>query len=201
MRTRHSLTGPECEALEWEAMGCPNPSPVHSSKTPDYPLTTEQVVAQLRKRGFNVDFFGLSYLVRKGKVTPTREGQKNYRWDEADVEIAVDHFEQERQWLNSYLAADSEGYDPMQERLAFSVAFRRTHIQDHDRLVMVILPAPVLSGERRKVVYLSPQEFEEGCKTGLAKVVESAVAQSDTDALMERHQKHKKQEQRVRSRK
>ncbi|TWU14747.1 hypothetical protein CA54_36160 [Symmachiella macrocystis] len=69
-----------------------------------YPKSTEDVVSELRERGFDARVPALDYLIRKNVVSPPREG-RNYQWRTKHVDRAAAVLEEQqcflpRTWCN-----------------------------------------------------------------------------------------------------
>lgn len=59
----------------------------------DYPVHASKVVRELQARGYDCGIPNLSYLVRKGFVSPKMGRGGNLEWTAAEVDIAAEHFE------------------------------------------------------------------------------------------------------------
>ena len=198
MRQRVPLSQEEREALDWAEAGSPAPFSVHSPRRVAYPITTEDVAALLTERGYSAHVGRLCNLIQSGLVTPERDSEGKYRWNREDVDTVAHHLEMNHEFSPIYVSAYMEGYDPLQEQLAFYNAFRRTRIREAGEMVMITLPDnPALpAGAQRKVViYLSRKEFDDGCNSNLSRLIESSIVESNTDSLMERYSQHLQQEQ------
>lgn len=81
----------------------------------DYPKSTEEVVIELRSRGFDASVPALNYMIRQRTVTPDREGGRNYKWYPKDVDLAAQDFEERQTYTpsaicNMVLGIDAEQY-------------------------------------------------------------------------------------------
>ena len=54
-----------------------------------YPLTTSQVVIELRTRGLGASWDELMYAIESGKVSPAPKEPRGYQWSKADVDAAA----------------------------------------------------------------------------------------------------------------
>ncbi len=70
----------------------------------EFPKNAEQVVSELKSRGYDAGIPTLDYLIRKGTVAPSRTG-RNYEWKPKHVEQAAAALEEQktfqpRTWSN-----------------------------------------------------------------------------------------------------
>jgi len=64
----------------------------------EYPKSTEQVVAELRSRGYDVRDPAIDYLIRKETVNPPRDG-RNYQWGPDHIDQAAEALEEQECYL------------------------------------------------------------------------------------------------------
>jgi hypothetical protein len=80
----------------------------------EYPKSTQDVVSELRCRGYDASVPVLNYLIRQEKVTPSREG-RNYEWEPEHVEQVARYLEDQEAYTpaavcNAVLGIDFEQY-------------------------------------------------------------------------------------------
>lgn len=197
MRETHGLSHTERQALKWAKAGYPRPAPGDRPDTAMYPLTTSAVVGELRARGYQTDFAGLSYLIRKNLVTPEREGQRNYRWSQESVDQATQLLEEQASFIPSFLVMEISGVDPLQRELSLSLTSRRSGISDPDQLIEILSPGKPLSGLKRRVAFLAPAEFSES-QDAVYGLIKTGHDESNPARLMQRYAEHLTEAKKVR---
>jgi hypothetical protein len=81
----------------------------------EYPKNTEAVAMELRSRGYDATVPVLNYLIKQEKVSPDRDGGRNYKWYPKDVDLAAQELEERQTYTpsaicNMVLGIDAEQY-------------------------------------------------------------------------------------------
>ena len=81
------------------------------SGVPDeYPKPTQAVVQELQERGYAVDVTVLNYLVKTGRVHPSRIGQRNFSWLPDQIDAVAEVLEEQQSFQPAVVAARSFGF-------------------------------------------------------------------------------------------
>ena len=88
----------------------------------EYPKNTAAAKTELRRRGYDATVPALNYLIRQGKVTPARDGSRNYRWLPQDIDLAAQELEARKAYTPLAVCAMVLGIDLVQYHRALHEA-------------------------------------------------------------------------------
>jgi hypothetical protein len=131
----------------------------------EYPSTTEAAAAELTQRGLMVDFHGLHYLARKGRIETPPGAGRNLKWSPEHIDAAALALAGLGWFTPTAERRVLEGVDAGQELRAEREAAERWPNVPADLLVRTVIPGALGAGVPAVVRYRPMAEDEAAERT------------------------------------